>query len=284
MHVADTDPMLDMQRKMQSANMVSVDGKNLVSTPGAPSTSSVNADQILQNNQKMLQDLNKPEQLSFQNIVKDAANQDSEMMASMKTPAALATAANLHKQTSTGTKTMSIDELQLDTSKFSLTSDEISLADSSQEFSQNSSGEDSDFLGKGSEQLLANLSSDRSDSSTANFADFSNIKETTLKSDSLPTSERAQLVQNIMDKATSMIKNGGGSINLNLDHIGLGSLEMAVNLKDERVDLKIMTSSDRVRDLVANELAGLRDALTVQKLDLGSVDVGVDGRDESRNF
>jgi len=287
MHSTDVDPMVAMQRKMQSANVVSIDVKNMGTTPDTQSTSSVNAGQILQNNQMMQQNLGKPEHLNYQNIVKDAAKEDSQMMASMKSPAALATAATVNKQTTPTTKTMSIDELQLDTSKFSLSRGEISLDDSKEDSSQNSSGDRSSFLGKGSEQFFANLSTERSESSTSNFADFTNMKESNFKSESLPTSERAQLVQNIMDKATSMIKNGGGSINLNLDHIGLGSLQMAVNLKDERVDLKIMTSSDRVRDLVANELAGLRDALSVQKLDLGSVDVGIEGKEgkeDSRAF
>jgi flagellar hook-length control protein FliK len=73
-------------------------------------------------------------------------------------------------------------------------------------------------------------------------------------------------------------------VHLDLGSRELGNLEMAISMNDDRVDLKILTASDRTRDLLAGELNRLRDALTVQNVQLGQVDVGVGGRQPGGHF
>jgi hypothetical protein len=90
--------------------------------------------------------------------------------------------------------------------------------------------------------------------------------------------QRANMVQNVIDRATVLVKDGGGTVRLDLGSPELGHLEMAIKMQDDRVDLRVMTASDRVRDVVMADLARLRDALQVQNVQLGNVDVGVGGR------
>lgn len=90
--------------------------------------------------------------------------------------------------------------------------------------------------------------------------------------------ERLDLMQKVVDRAAFLAKDGGGVVRLDLGSAELGRLELAVKMTDDRVDLRILTSSDRVRDIMAAELNRLRDALTVQHVQLGKVEVGVNGR------
>ena len=96
-----------------------------------------------------------------------------------------------------------------------------------------------------------------------------------------PVQDNIQLVQEIMDKATALIQKGGGSMKLNMNSQDLGRIDLAVQLSDNRVDLKILTQSDKVRDLIAADIAGLRENLGVQNIQLGNVDVGVGERQQS---
>jgi hypothetical protein len=90
--------------------------------------------------------------------------------------------------------------------------------------------------------------------------------------------QRAEMIQKIYDGATTMVRNGQKSVHLDLGSSDLGKLEVAVSMKDDRVDVRVLTASDRVRDAMAAELGSLRNALSVQSLQLGNVDVGVGQR------
>ncbi len=95
----------------------------------------------------------------------------------------------------------------------------------------------------------------------------------------LSPSERLDLMQKIVDRAATLSKEGGGIVRIDVGNAEIGRLELAVRMtSDDRVDLRILTSSDRVRDLMAAELGRLRDALGVQQVQLGKVEVGVNGR------
>jgi hypothetical protein len=100
------------------------------------------------------------------------------------------------------------------------------------------------------------------------------------KSTEMTPADRANLMQQVIDRATVMSKDGGGVARLDLGSPELGRLELAVKMQDDRLDLKIMTSNDRVRDAMLADLTRLRDALVVQNVKLGDVDVGVGGRQQ----
>ncbi len=94
----------------------------------------------------------------------------------------------------------------------------------------------------------------------------------------LTSEQRLDMFQKVMDRATSLMNDGGGVVRLDFGSSGLGQLEMAVKMNDDKMDLKILTGSDRVKEAVMSELGKLRDALSVQNVQLGQVDVGVGGR------
>lgn len=97
--------------------------------------------------------------------------------------------------------------------------------------------------------------------------------------------ERLELMQKIADRAAVLSKEGGGTVRLDIGNADLGRIELAVNMtNDDRVDLRILTGSDRARDVMASELGRLREALNIQQVQLGKVEVGVNGRPANQNF
>lgn len=96
----------------------------------------------------------------------------------------------------------------------------------------------------------------------------------------LTSEQRLDMFQKVMDRATSLMNDGGGVVRLDFGSSGLGQLEMAVKMNDDKMDLKILTGSDRVKEAMMSELGKLRDALSVQNVQLGQVDVGVGGRQQ----
>jgi flagellar hook-length control protein FliK len=81
-----------------------------------------------------------------------------------------------------------------------------------------------------------------------------------------------------MNHATMMVKEGGGTVRLDLGSSELGSMQMAINMNKDQVDMRVITSSDRVREAMMAELNQLKNALSVQNVRLGNVEVGVSGR------
>jgi flagellar hook-length control protein FliK len=186
---------------------------------------------------------------------------------------------NTNSTTQPMSKAVAVEDLQLDVSRFSRESDSGDEQNESQDQGQNSDG-----FGQ---NQFANIREAVGDSG-GRFAQTMGVQKgqvvDQVAPETLSTAERAQVVQNLMDQASAMVKKGGGAMKLDLNHAGLGQLELAVNMQDERVDLKILTASDRVRELISGELASLRNALVVQNIELGNVDVGVDGREQSMSF
>ncbi len=74
-----------------------------------------------------------------------------------------------------------------------------------------------------------------------------------------------------------MIKDGGGSIRIEVGTNGLGNIDMAINVQDQKLDLRIIASSEQVRDILIKEIPKLRDELITQNVSLDSVEVGVSG-------
>ncbi len=83
------------------------------------------------------------------------------------------------------------------------------------------------------------------------------------------------LSQNVFENATMMLKEGGGSIRVDLGSEGLGSLDLALDIKDKTVELRIIASSPHARELLAQDLPKLRDSLLNQNLNLEKVEIGL---------
>lgn len=85
---------------------------------------------------------------------------------------------------------------------------------------------------------------------------------------------RAAIMQQIADKASMIVRDGGGSLRIDLGSPELGKLDLAVSLSNDRVDVRIVTSSEHIQDMLSKEMPRLRDSLAGQNLMLGVVEVG----------
>jgi hypothetical protein len=84
-----------------------------------------------------------------------------------------------------------------------------------------------------------------------------------------------QQMQDILDKSTMLIKDGGGSIRLDLGSKEMGPLDLALDIKDNTVELRILTHSDQAREALVQELPKLRESLQNQNLNLEKVEIGL---------
>ena len=98
------------------------------------------------------------------------------------------------------------------------------------------------------------------------------------------TQPRETLAQRILGQAEIMFKNGGGSMRIDVEAPGIGKVDVAINLNNNQLDVRIITNSDQARDIITREVAGLRDGLTQQGLNLRGLEVGKAGESSSRNF
>ena len=161
----------------------------------------------------------------------------------------------------------------------------ITLGDTSSMSMFNESGQsfgessDSSSFQDNSENATANVIGEKSTSlreSTVSFA--SKISPTS----SEPV--RESLAQKILGQAEMMFKNGGGSMRMDVEAPGIGKIDVAINLNNNQLDVRIMTASDQARDIISREVAGLRDGLTQQGLNLRGLEVGKAGESSSRQF
>jgi flagellar hook-length control protein FliK len=107
----------------------------------------------------------------------------------------------------------------------------------------------------------------------------------------MTSAQRAELTQKVMDSANYLVREGAGSVKLDLSTTDLGSLQIAINLSDNKVDIKVFTESDPVREAMIADLSRLKDALQTQNVNLNQVQVGVGERfpnsssfDQSQQF
>lgn len=173
----------------------------------------------------------------------------------------------------TGPKLISVDELQLGPN---LGRGEPRSFDQDKQQDQGDRGREFQTP-SGLEQISLTMPSRQTDSvPSTSFA-------SPLLSDSSPSinqNQRFELMQQVLDRASYLAGVGGGSVRLELGSRDLGTIELAVQLKDDKLDLRILTATDRSRDLVAQGLSGLNDMLGTQNLRLGQVDVGVQHRQQ----
>jgi hypothetical protein len=107
----------------------------------------------------------------------------------------------------------------------------------------------------------------------------------------MTSSQRAELTQKVMDSANYLVREGAGSVKLDLSTADLGTLQIAISLSDNKVDIKVFTESDPVREAMIADLSRLKDALQTQNVNLNQVQVGVGERfgnsssfDQSQQF
>lgn len=171
----------------------------------------------------------------------------------------------------------SIDSSDLNSKGFDSSSG-LSISSTGQDFRDGTDGEtprdsrDSlgDFIGS---------STDKKASSRAPGVSFSNkISEQT------NAPNQNSLAQKILGQAEIMFKNGGGSMRMDVEAPGIGKVDVAINLINNQLDVRMITTSEQARDMISREVAGLRDGLTQQGISLRGLEVGKAGESSPRHF
>lgn len=99
---------------------------------------------------------------------------------------------------------------------------------------------------------------------------ISSIKNAPQASEAKPDSLHSKILQH----ATMMLKDGGGSMRMDFQTGGMGKIDLAINLSNNQLDVRILTPNEQTRDIINNELSGLRDGLGQKGISLRNVEVG----------
>lgn len=97
-------------------------------------------------------------------------------------------------------------------------------------------------------------------------------------------SAKDSISSKIFNHAQMMFKNGGGSMRLDMEAPGIGKVDVAINLINNQLDVRIVTASEQARDMISKEVVGLRDGLSQQGISLRGLEVGKAGESSPRNF
>lgn len=132
--------------------------------------------------------------------------------------------------------------------------------------SDSEGGSDSSDTGR-FENLTTNTAQSKKASSSVKGATFSErLQSTEIKS---------TILDPIVNNAKMMLKEGGGSIRIDLGTQELGSIDLAIELHENTLELKIAAGSEMAKEIIGAELPKLKEALLSQNLDLKSVEIGL---------
>ena len=89
-----------------------------------------------------------------------------------------------------------------------------------------------------------------------------------------------EIVKNqILEKSQVLVSKGGGKADITLNDSNLGDLALSIQVDGGDVKLKIITDSEKVRDVIGQDLANLKESLRDQDLNLTNVEMN-SGKDE----
>jgi hypothetical protein len=88
----------------------------------------------------------------------------------------------------------------------------------------------------------------------------------------------------ILGHAQMLLKDGGGSMRVNVETPGMGKVDVAINLINNQLDVRIITASEQARDMISREVSGLRDGLGQQGISLRGLEIGKAGESSGRQF
>lgn len=90
-----------------------------------------------------------------------------------------------------------------------------------------------------------------------------------------------KISENILKQSIKLFKTGGGEAKLTLQTEALGNIDIELTLKDNKIDLQVITSSVDSKDILELESNGLADSLKKEALTLDNFEVKVD---QTQNF
>jgi flagellar hook-length control protein FliK len=135
---------------------------------------------------------------------------------------------------------------------------------------QDSEGEgDSSFLDKGSDEGIPNFTAPTAHKAAQTFE----IETPVVAKNEAPQ----QMNKAVFDNASMLVKEGGGAMRIDIGNKELGAIDLAVEVKDNQVDIKIVAASAHAREILATELPKLKENLQNQNLNLSKVEIGLNG-------
>ncbi len=144
---------------------------------------------------------------------------------------------------------------------------------------QDSSSDDQSELQEDLSEITGNLPH-QVNTKDAGEAEFVNR----LTSDGAVNKPKDTFASKIMAHAQMMLKNGGGAMRVNVETPGMGKVDVAINLINNQIDVRIITASEQARDMISREVSGLRDGLGQQGISLRGLEVGKAGESSGRQF
>lgn len=115
------------------------------------------------------------------------------------------------------------------------------------------------------------MSGTRAPAATAQARPF----EVEMESQAESVQDSKQVRDTVFERAQMLIKDGGGTIKLDLGTKELGQLDLAIDVQDDTLKVRITADSDKAREMLSQELPALRQALADQSLDLKTVEIGL---------
>lgn len=106
-----------------------------------------------------------------------------------------------------------------------------------------------------------------------------------LKAQSATTTENFQQnnVDNIVSSARTILRDGGGEMQVVLTPDGLGTVDLKIGVDKGQVSVEIMTQDDQVKKLFDDSIADIRGALEQQNLKIDTLKVGVSENFDAQN-
>jgi flagellar hook-length control protein FliK len=105
-----------------------------------------------------------------------------------------------------------------------------------------------------------------------------------LSTDGSQAAQKSDFSSKILAHAQMMLKSGGGAMKVAVEAPGMGQVDVAINLINNQLDVRIITASEQARDMISNEISGLRDGLGQQGLSLRGVEIAKAGDAGSKHF
>ncbi len=146
---------------------------------------------------------------------------------------------------------------------------------------------------KGSESSLGDLKSDNLQDALNSAAQTHGKKdaqfESILKSATANTvvgadSTREANVENLVQSARTLLRNGGGEMQIILNPEGLGAVDLKVAVSGGDVNIEILAQDQNVKKMFEDGMQDIRGALELQNLKIDTFKVDVGQRSESNHF
>lgn len=87
--------------------------------------------------------------------------------------------------------------------------------------------------------------------------------------------ERHENIQNILNGAQILVKEGGGEMKVQMSPEGMGPVELKVSMQDGRLNVEMLTESREAKKLIESQLTDLKMGLAGHKLAVDSLKVDV---------